>query len=92
MKTIKFIDYWSRVKVSNRCKTFEGQRLDDGTWEFVLEGTANDVLKGIRIAENLGYYPMYLSPVILRTGRRYELAVNDDTKYWCVSRVDNRAV
>ena len=92
MKTIRFVDYNERIKVSNKCKTFNGQRLDDGTWEFVLEGSANDVLKGVRIAERLGYYPMYLSPVILRNGRRYELVINDDTKFWYVTRVDNRAV
>lgn len=91
MKNIKFIDYSYRIKVSKLCETYEAQYVDDGHIIIVMIGSANDALKGIKAAERFGYYPLYTTPVILRTGRRYELIIDDTTKYWTVGRCD-RAV
>lgn len=90
MKEISFIEYGYRMKVSRKCETYEGQNVEDGHWVIAMIGSANDILKGIKAAEAFGYYPAFLSPTILRTGRRYELIIDDTSKYWSVGRVDNK--
>ena len=92
MKEISFIEYGYRMKVSRNCETHEGQYVDDGHLVITMIGSANDILKGIKAAEAFGYYPTFTTPTILRTGRRYELTIDDTTKYWSVGRIDNRAV
>lgn len=71
-------------KMSNRAIVVE-EHDQDGNY-VCLTGSANDILKGIRCAEEDGYFPFFLDAPILRNGRRYELTMNKDTKFWHVSR------
>lgn len=64
---------------------------DDGNVIMYLKGSANDILKGIRLAEKAGFEPLYDRPTVLRNGRLYELTLDYYDRYWSVSRVD-RAV
>ena len=57
----------------------------DGTY-VCLTGSANDILKWIRCAEEDGYYPYFLDGPVLCNGRKYTLTMNKDTKFWHVSR------
>jgi hypothetical protein len=71
-------------KMSRNAVAFETHD-QDGKY-LCLVGSPNDILKGIRYAEENGYYPFFLDGPILRNGRRYELTLNKDTRYWHVSR------
>lgn len=57
-----------------------------GDWYYELTGSANDILKGIKEAEIMGYGPLYPNPPILRTGRTYILTLDSTTHTWFVDR------
>lgn len=60
---------------------------ENGEWYFILEGSANDILKGIKEAELKGYEPLYSNLITLRTGQRYKLCMNYYDRFWSVARV-----
>jgi hypothetical protein len=71
----------------SRAATYHCEDDENGEWYFILEGSANDILKGIKEAELNGYTPYYSEPVILRTGRRYRLVMDYYDRFWHVARV-----
>ncbi len=60
---------------------------ENGEWYFILEGSANDILKGIKEAELKGYTPLHSTPTTLRNGRRYSLIMDYHDRFWSVARV-----
>ena len=71
-----------KMSKNAKIETIEDQ---DGMYRCIT-GSANDILKAIRCAEECGYYPYYLDGPILRNGRKYTLTLCMDTRYWYVSR------
>lgn len=57
-----------------------------GDWIYELRGSANDILKGIKEAKIMGYYPLYSEPPILRNGRTYILTLDSTSHTWRVDR------
>lgn len=76
--------YVMGVKMSRKAKV-ELIEDQDGMYRYVT-GSANDILKAIRCAEENGYYPYYLDGPILRNKRMYTLTMNLDTGFWYVTR------
>ena len=66
--------------------------FDDADFGYrYLDGSANDILKGIKSVEKDGYVPYHVDGPILRTGRRYRLVIDEIDHFWSVARID-RAV
>lgn len=75
----------------SRAARFYTTNDENGEGYHILEGSPNDILKGIKTAELSGYTPFYSEVPILRTGRRYRLIMDYRDRFWSVARID-RAV